>query len=102
MGQALQGLRDALLSAVVGAELSAMVSAISRGRRPRRRPHMDVHASVRVALALRPSSSSAWEMASSDLRVGDRDAGAVTAGRFVLCSDHQRPRPPDEGGNQGG
>ena len=29
MGEALQGLRDALLSAVVGAEMSAMVSAIS-------------------------------------------------------------------------
>ena len=83
MGEALQGLRDALLSAVVGAEVSAVVSAISRGRRPRRRPHMDVHASVRVALALRPSSCSAWEMASSDLRVGDRDAGAVPAGRYV-------------------
>ena len=34
MGEALQGLRDALLSAVVGAELSAMVSAISRGHLP--------------------------------------------------------------------
>jgi hypothetical protein len=37
-----------------------------------------------VALALRPSSCSAWEMASSDLSVGDRDAGAVPAGRYVL------------------
>jgi len=37
VGEALHGLRDALLSAVVGAEVSAMVSAISRGRRPRRR-----------------------------------------------------------------
>mgnify|MGYP006931595074 FL=1 len=34
VGEALQGLRDALLSAVVGAELSAMVSAISRGHLP--------------------------------------------------------------------
>ena len=102
VGEALQVLRDALLSAVVGVEVSAMVSAISRGRRPRRRPHMDVHASVRVALALRPSSISAWEMASSDLSVGDRDAVAVPAGRFFPCTDHQRPRPPDEGGNQGG
>jgi hypothetical protein len=92
VGEALQGLRDALLSAVWGVEVSAMVSAISRGRRPRRRPHMDVHASVRVALALRPSSISAWEMASSDLSVGDRDAVAVPAvsfrARTISVHDH--------------
>ena len=64
MGEALQGLRDALLSAVVGAEVSAMAGAISRGRRPRRRPE-DEHG--RSCFGPRRAGAAALVV----LRVGD-------------------------------
>ena len=94
MGEALQGLRDALLSAVAGAEVSAMVSAISRGHLPWPTPTTaPIHgrscfgprragAAALVVLRVGGHPISAWEIASSDLSVGDRDAGAVPAGRF--------------------